>query len=532
MLPPVIRKVYPRASDNRQPVSHPAVRTSRISFFKAAALNFAILQLLFLGLFSYLFGSLFQQPTRTHGLRILWVDYDGGAIGDAVRGAYSSLKSESYPTIVEHSAADYQSETDLREAVCNTNYWAALYTVPGASERLVDAISGSTSQYNSSNALFYIWNEARYPTVVDAAISGSLVSLSNTARAAYMKSNSSFALDAMPANDSAALLAFSNPWLLSSINIQPTTQGARVVYNTISIVLILIQDFFFLAHINGLYAQHKIYTRIWPTRIIITRDLISGTFTMVGSLLISAVIWAFKGNWDVSGKQFAINWMILWLFSHVNFMAIDVFTIWVPPQYVPMMLITWIVTNVTSIILPFALSSPFYRWGYALPAHAVYEILTDNWSSGCNPHLHFALPILFAYEVIGLVLTTIGVYRRCHLAVEAEEAGQEAMRLRVEVAVKKEREQARLEILNDLGNNEQGSSRETGDVLARSRTRRSSYREGPPSERDPAQTEKDNEESLERNIESMDNEIVRMETYASQGRNLGPSFRLVGSNPN
>jgi hypothetical protein len=145
--------------------------------------------------------------------------------------------------------------------------------------------------------------------------------------------------------------------------------------------------------------------------------------------------------------------------------------------------------------------------------------------------LHFALPILFAYEIIGLVLTTIGVYRRCHLAVEAEEAGQEAMRLRVEVAVKKGREQARLEMLNDLGNNEQGSSRDTGSALARSRTRRSSHQEGSPGERDVARTEKDNDESLDRDIESMDNEIVRMETYASQGMNLGPSFRLVGSNP-
>jgi hypothetical protein len=529
MLPPVIRDVYPRASDNRLSISHPAVKRDRAKFFRAAALNFTILQLLFLGLFSYLFGSLFQQPTRTHDMRVLWVDYDGGAIGDAVRDAYGSLQSRNFPTLLERPAAEFPSETDLREVVCNAEYWAALYTAPGASERLVGALSGSASEYNRSDALFYIWNEARYPTVVDAVISGNLGLLSSTARTAYMARNSSFVLATMPANDSDALLAFSNPWVLSSINIQPTTQGARTVYNTICIVLVLIQDFFFLANINGLYAQLNIYTRIWPTRIIITRDLISVAFTMTGSLLISAAIWAFKAGWGVSGGQFGLNWLILWLFSHVNFLAIDVFTIWVPPQYVPMILITWIVTNITSILVPFNLSSPFYRWGYALPAHAAYETLTDNWSSGCNPHLHFALPILFAYEIIGLVLTTIGVYRRCHLAVIAEEAGKEAMRLRVEVAVKMKREQARRSTCIDT-NNGYASNPDARSELASSRTGMNNDEEGSPSGV-AAGTDKEDDENLDRDIETLGNEIVRMETWASQRGNLGPSFKLVGSNP-
>ena len=156
MLPPVIRNIYPRASENRQSLSHPAVKRSRSNFFKAAALNFAILQLLFLTLFSYLYGSLFQQPTRTHALKILWVDYDAGAVGEAVRDAYASLKSESFPTIVERTAAEFPSATQLRESVCNTDYWAALFTGRGVSDRLVEAISGSASGYNESDVLFYI----------------------------------------------------------------------------------------------------------------------------------------------------------------------------------------------------------------------------------------------------------------------------------------------------------------------------------------------------------------------------------------
>ncbi|OBT56128.1 hypothetical protein VE04_02790 [Pseudogymnoascus sp. 24MN13] len=528
MLPLLLQNAYPLASKNRMAATHPSLKTSRASFFQAAALNFVLLQLLFFGLLCYLFGSLFQQTSRTHALNVLWVDYDGGVIGDAVRDAYKSLQSDGFPTVIEHSPDEFPSERELREAVCDTSYWAALYSAPGSSERLGHALSGAASQHNQSNVLFYIWNEARYPTVLDSAISSNLQMLSGAARVAYTARNSTFALATIQPNDTTALFTYANPWTLSSINIQPTTQGSRAVYNTICIVLILIQDFFYLASINGLYAQFKIYNKISPTRIILTRDIISGTFTMVGSLLVSAAIWAFKDGWILSGKQFAINWLIIWLFAHVNFLAIDVFTIWLPPQYIPMALISWIITNVTSILLPFSLSPSFYRWAYALPAHEAYEALTNNWSSGCNPHLYYALPILFAYEVIGLAATAIGVYRRCHFAVVAEEAAQEAMRLRIEVALKLEREPNDHLGPSDDESKANGLQQDSNGEPSVLNTSTTDLQKNMPKEMGNTAEEK-NREDMETEIDELRSEIVRMETQASQGGNVGPSFRLVGT---
>ncbi|UKZ74565.1 hypothetical protein TrVFT333_002235 [Trichoderma virens FT-333] len=476
MLHLVMRRVYPRANENRVSASHPELTASRSAFFQAAAINFVLLQLLFFVLFCYLFGSLFQQTSRTHALEVLWVDYDGGIVGDAVRDAYSSLRSDGFPTLVERPKDEFPSERELREAVCSTKYWAALYTSPGSSEKLGLALSGSASQHNQSNVLFYIWNEARYPIVLDAAISSNLQTLSNAARVVY--ANTSFALTTTAINDSTALLTYANPWILSSINIRPTTQGTR----TIS-----------------------------PIRIIFTRNLISGIFTTVGSLLLTAAIWAFKAGWDVSGKQFGLNWLIVWLFAHVNFLAIDIFTIWLPPQYMPMALITWIVTNVTSILIPFSLSSRFYRWAYALPAHEAYEALTDNWSGGCNPHLHYALPILFAYEIIGILFTSVGVYKRCHFAVVAEEVTQEVMRLRVEAAMKLEREQNE-PVVSSKDDNGESSSLKMGTT---------NFQNG--MQRD---TERKKRQDLEKEIRELGDGIVRMNTWESMTESLGPNFRL------
>lgn len=171
MLSLLLQNACPRATKNRMAATHPSLKSSRASFFQAAALNFVLLQLLFFGLLCYLFGSLFQQTSRTHALNVLWVDYDGGVIGDALRDAYKSLESDGIPTVVEHPRDKFPSERELREAVCDTTYWAALYTAPGSSERLGHALSGAASPHNQSNVLFYIWNEARYRPFLTAPFS-------------------------------------------------------------------------------------------------------------------------------------------------------------------------------------------------------------------------------------------------------------------------------------------------------------------------------------------------------------------------
>jgi Protein of unknown function (DUF3533) len=511
MLPALVHRLYPRARDPRPPISHPDVRVYRIKFFKAAVLNFVLLLLLFAALYCYLFGSLYQQESLTYNLEILWVDYDGGVVGEAVRDAYRTLQSAHFPTLVEQPPSQFPSESDLREAVCSTNYWAALYTHSEASQKLGLAISGSNaSQYDRSSVISYIWNEARYPTVVDNLIASNLQNLSETARIAYVSRNATAVFSRIPPDSLPAISVFANPWKLTPINIQSTTQGTRTVYNTMAIVLLIIQDFFFLGTINGLYEQFKIYTRIIPERIIMFRYGISIGFAMFGTMLISGVFWAFKASWNVSAVQYAQTWLILWLFAHANFLSLDVFTIWIPPQYVSMALITWVVINVTSIIYPFELSSPFYRWSYALPAHAAYDALTDNWSHGCSPHLSYALPVLFAYELSGLFLSGLGVYKRCHYAMVREGVLESAALLQPEKS-----------------SPERETSRRTGGVgeLPEKLSGDDNVEEASHLKIQ----EKNHRQELGENLEHAETTSQKKASQERAGVSFGPSFRLFGT---
>ena len=288
-------RLYPKANQRRIHGSNEELKPMRRNFLKAAGINFLLLQLLFLGLFAYIFGALYQQTDRINALDILFVDYDGGSIGQAVRDAYSSLKGDGFPDLKERPASQFEIGS-LREEVCQTRYWAAFYTSPGASARLEAALGGSdAASYDGSDVLTYVWNEARYPAIVDSAISANLKTLSAAARIIY-STNGTFGL--VDSTNSDAVAAFANPWTLEDLNIQSTSQGSRLIYNTLVIILILIQEFFYLGTINGLYAQFKIYHVIYPHRIIAYRYSISLAYTMIGSLCVAGSIWAFRAGWQ------------------------------------------------------------------------------------------------------------------------------------------------------------------------------------------------------------------------------------------
>ena len=463
---------YPRAFDRKRRVHgrDPSIRPERLKFLRLAFTNFFILQVLFLGLFSYLFGALFLQNSHIHKLNVAFVDYDGGIIGTSIRSAYLQLQAPSFPTVTERSPSEYPNERALKTAVCKIHYWAALYVSPNASSNFEAGLTGGAAadNYNKSDVLSFIWNEARYSATADSFIAQNMLTLTDAARTVLLSlyttsvarsNNSSIAIDL---TNPAVVSVFAQPWQLQSVNIQPTTQGSRVIYNTLVIVLMLIQDFFYLGTINGLYQQFNMYARLFPYRIVANRLTISALYSFVGSLCTTGAIWAFKAGWAVNGNQFVLSWMVLFLFSHLNFMTLDVFSVWLAPPYVPMALVSWIVLNIASVQLPFELSDNFYRWGYAMPAHEVYQVLIDIWSGGCNPTLRYALPVLFSVELSSFVWSSLGVHRRCHYAVIAEEKKEKEFQKHLDMAMELERKRERRKEeeaqAREKAENEDGSS--------------------------------------------------------------------------
>ncbi|KAK1140674.1 hypothetical protein N8T08_009987 [Aspergillus melleus] len=388
----------------------------------AVAGSFFLLQILFLANMSYLYATQFRSSTRFHNMKILYVDYDGGAVGQSVLDAYATLRGDSFPTLQRSDVETFPTPREVRAAVCSGDYWGAVYANTQASTNLTSALQGGPGPYDSANTLTYIWNGARYPAMSMSAVYSSLQTLFAVTRSMYYAKNASEVLPFANLTSPTALQAFLDPIQATEINLKVTEQGTRVLYNTVSFVMPVIQQFFFMMALNGISAQFKILTKLgWHANGLL-RMCISAAYTFVGALFMVAYIWSFRESWEVNGNQFALSWMAIWLYMHINFLIMDILTTFVPMQFMPFCVLTWVIVNVASTISPFELSPGFFRWGYALPAHETYQVLVQIWSNGCDDQLYRALPVMFSWWVVALGTVIFSVRHRCNAAVAAERA--------------------------------------------------------------------------------------------------------------
>ncbi|KAL8701305.1 MAG: hypothetical protein Q9201_004976 [Fulgogasparrea decipioides] len=387
-------------------------------FFVAAAVAaVAVLLLLLLNL-AYLYGTLYHQTERGAAFHILLVDYDEGVVGRSVSSAYQHLKSPSFPTLFTQPSSQYPSFDTIIQDVRNRQYWAAIIVSQGASQRLSAALQGGSAAttYEPTNALTYIWNEARYPSTADSVIESSFARLIHATRVAYNSINGTQVLATLAQDDPVAVRVYLDPIDGNVINLNPMPQGTKVFYNTISMAMPILQQFFFILALNAMSTRFRIYKDLAPKPSGIMRAVVAAAYTFVGALCMTGYIWAFREDWSVRGYQFVETWLVLWLLMHIYFCLIDAATAVLPQPAMPFLIVTWIFLNISAVISPFEITPGFYRWGYALPAYSTYEMLTYIWSNGPAPELHRSLPVMFAWWLVGLAGAILAHRRRCRLA--------------------------------------------------------------------------------------------------------------------
>ncbi|KAJ5852395.1 uncharacterized protein N7529_011780 [Penicillium soppii] len=397
----------------------------RPQFLPAMITMFLLLQVLFLVNMCYLYATQFRSTARYHNLSVLYVDYDRDVIGKSVFDAYQGLQGDSFPTLRLASSTEYPQEDDIREAVCRGEYWGAVYANPGGSEGLASALA---TGYRAPTSLTYVWNGVRYPVFSQAGIYANLLRLVEATRSSYYSNNGSAVVASTDLSSPASLGVFLNPIQAKEINIKGTEHGTRVFYNTVSMVMPIIQQFFFMLALNGISTRFGAFTRLsWKANSLI-RLIASILYTFTGSLLMTSYIWAYREDWRLSGSRFVLTWMILWLLMHINFLFFDITTAFIPIQFMSFVVLTWAIFNVASTISPFELNPEFFRWGYALPSHEAYQVLIQIWSGGCNNRLYQALPIMFSWWIIGIPIAVYAMQHRCKAAM-SEQGASDRMRL-------------------------------------------------------------------------------------------------------
>ncbi|KAF2677160.1 hypothetical protein K458DRAFT_424188 [Lentithecium fluviatile CBS 122367] len=431
--PNVVRRLFSKptlSNANRTSLVNDQWKGIRPKMFAQTAAGGIAFMLWFLACCSYLFGTLYLSPNRHDSFHVLAVDYDGGAIGEAMAAAYKQLQGDGFFKLIVHSPEEFPTEQDMYQAVWKGDYWGAIAATEGASNRLSAAIQGgdAAATYDPAHALHYVWNQDRYTAFSNSIIGSGMQTLVGATRVAYGKMNGTQAAQFLNTTDSAAVQALLNPISATATNIQPTTFGAIILLNTVAMAMPIMQQFFFLLVLNGVAAQHKLYTKMSVLSSLLFRRFSGVLFALGASLCQTGFFWAFRESWAVNGNQFVLTWMTFWLLMHIHLLILDSISTVAPLPVMPFVVLLWVFLNLASTLSPIEVQAGFYHWGYALPSYNAYSVLVTVWSSGADNRLYRALPVLFSWWLLANMTTSATHVRACHLAAKfAQEEDVELM---------------------------------------------------------------------------------------------------------
>jgi hypothetical protein len=369
----------------------------------------------------YVYGSLYQNNGRHHNLHILAVDYDGGAIGQALQAAYSQLKGKDFITLEFHPPNDYPTESDVYQAVWHGHYWGSIAVAANASERLSAALQGgeAATSYQPTSALYYVWNEQLYPAYADSVVNAQLSRLVAGTRLAYYKKMDGAEVSRIVTNngeDPAALEVLLDPIQAVVANVHPASFGTANLMNTVSMVMPVLMAFFFIMVLNGVLGAHNLYLKMAVFSSMRLRRIMAIVYTCFAGLIQTSYFWAFREDWGVGFTEFILTWLVFWFVVHTHLVILETIVTLVPLPVMPFVVLSWILMNVASTISPLELQPGFYHWGIALPAHNSYSVLVTIWTKGAHNKLYRALPILCSWWLLGNITTTLSHIRACHLA--------------------------------------------------------------------------------------------------------------------
>lgn len=196
------------------------------------------LLILFLGIQSYFYGSLFQAGTRTHNLHVLAIDYDQGIIGTSLKVAYDHLKGPDFLTLDFQPAAHHPDPARLTDQVCGGRYWGTLYTVSGVSARFQSAISGNSSgSYDASSTIIFNYNGIRYPVIGEAFLTAGMAQLTGAATQALHTAAGPQLISAVNQSNAASIQALYQPLNIHVVVQNSAPQGSVILLNTFTMIV-------------------------------------------------------------------------------------------------------------------------------------------------------------------------------------------------------------------------------------------------------------------------------------------------------
>ncbi|KAJ7926211.1 hypothetical protein B0H13DRAFT_2564746 [Mycena leptocephala] len=325
-------------------------------------------------------GSVWSTPHHT--LPGWIVDFDGGAIGQAVSSALSSLNPGTNGIAWQVISASQFPEgiSQLQKAIVQKRHVNS-----GASANLSAAISAADGSYNPSMAITFMASEARNENIFGIhshIATAQLDTVTHEFTLQFLKNISSSSNVATLLSSAPQLVA--RPIYYSAQNLRPFDVAVASAVTFVGLIYLLILSFFIVMVSNAAREISGLDKRLTLGSLVTVRITTSVVAYFFISLFYTLLSRAFQLPFDrhFGSAGIVIFWMLNWMGMLACGLALESMITLLTIRFIPFFLIIWIISNVSVSVFPLQVLPHLYRYGYAFPfyniSRAVRSIIFDT----------------------------------------------------------------------------------------------------------------------------------------------------------
>lgn len=447
--PPSRRESVILRVQSRLPFFHDLLASKRSKLFFDFGLRYLIMAVLTLGVFSIYWGSLYKRSEYYKNLRMLVViedDHVNGIdpiIGNTMREVLLTEQAAFYgqwhiynSSVFGEMAAKHNNsiEAEIHRQIHHQEFWTSIYVKPNASYNLFAAIRDGASYNVTNSSVLSIYETGRDFLNMNAYVRPNMQIIERMFLA-QLSNVSSYLVSQLPnktvLENPASIRLVASPLNFEYLDRIPFTDAVITAPSQVGLIYQIILAFFsfnFFMEVNTSVGQFKLK----HTHNIAYRIISSAITFFVLSLFYSLVTLAMQVDFTKAfGRSgFLVYWMTtfmtIWIVGQINEIVAMLLVLVFPPL-LGFWILFWVFINIAPTFTPIALLAKFYRYGYAMPIHASYEISKVIFFNTYKGALGRNYAILIIWLVISLAATppTILFFNRT-MANRAKRAAQKA----------------------------------------------------------------------------------------------------------
>lgn len=378
----------------------PHLKPLRLKLLKAFLGAIIFISAYALAVFSLYWGAAYDRGSKLKNLRMLVVIEDAPVgnvqpvIGNSIRSLVQQPQVQRLGDWHVYSGEEFAKqaqkhdntiEEEVARQIHHQEFWSSIYVRENATYDFFQALQLANTSFNALGSIVSIYETGRDNQAMLLYVTPNVKTVeemflrkaaSHIAPPLIQQLSESQQTALFKNDNTTALVSTQFPFVFSDH--RPFTDPVLIAPTQVGLIYLIILTFIqlnFLMPINFMMGAMKLKN----VHYVAVKMLVSYAGYFILSLMYSFVSLAMQVDFTVAfGKS---GFLVFWMSSFLTMCAVggmnEVFFLicfaTIPP-FVGAWLLFWVISNVTPTFSPLALCAHFFRYGYAMPIHASYEI--------------------------------------------------------------------------------------------------------------------------------------------------------------